>query len=177
VPFGWGSRDKSATPGAGLLDAFDRALPPDAASTGPASGWTDKDTRSLLGRDLSIFTLFMGEHVRSSVGDGALRFLMPDTKPSLIAWNGRDGWRSDWPSAEPGIAFASDWTGRLYLLASGKRFRNAEPPVILLDPNSAEVAVLDYAFGEFMGGAIAADWRNLLEADRLDEWRAAGGQN
>jgi hypothetical protein len=118
----------------------------------------------------------MADRARSSVGNGILRLLMPHTRPSLIDWNGRHGWRSDWPSAEPGIAFASDWTGRLYLLATNKKIRNGEPPVVLLNPAAAEVAVLDYTFAEFLGEAIAADWRKLLEVDRLDEWRVAGGR-
>lgn len=175
MPFEWRTKDKRAPLDLGLLDAFERALPPDVVGTGPASGWTDKDTRSLLGGDLPLFTAFMAERARSPVGNGLLRFLMPHTQPSLIDWNGREGWRSDWPSAGPAIAFASDWTGRLYLLAKGKQIRDGEPPVALLDPAAAEVEILDYTFGEFLGDAIAADWRNLLEADRLDQWRAAGG--
>lgn len=176
MPFGWGNRDKAAPPDTGLLDAFDRALPPDAASTGPASGWTDKDTRSLLGRDLPLFTVFMAERARSSVGNGVLRFLLPNTEPSLIGWNDRQGWRSDWPSVEAGTAFASDWRGGIYLLGKNKKIRDGEPPVVFLDPAAAEVVVLDCTFGEFLGEVMAADWPNLLEADRLDAWRAAGGE-
>ena len=35
---------------------------------------------------------------------------------------------------------------------------------------------LDYSFGEFIGKALAEDWRNLLDVDRLDAWRAAGNE-
>jgi hypothetical protein len=52
--------------------------------------------------------------------------------------------------------------------------KNGEPALGLLAPTTGESIVLDYSFGEFLGEALTKDWRTLLDADRLDEWRAAG---
>jgi hypothetical protein len=174
VPFGWGKKDEAGPLDTSALDAFGRALPGDLGSMGPASGWTEKSTKDLLGRELPIFTAFIAEHARSSVAGGALRFLLPSTNPSLVSWNGRGGWHSDWPSVQPGVAFATDWMGRLFLFLPKVKVRNGEPALGLLVPTTGESIVLDYSFGEFLGQAMATDWRNLVEADRLDEWRAAG---
>lgn len=174
MPFGWGKKSESATADTSGLDAFERALPGDPGSIGPATGWTEKQTRDLLGRDLPLFTAFMSERARSSVGGGVLRILLPQTEPSLVGWNGRDGWRSDWPSIQPGVVFATDWMGRLFLLLPKVKGKDGELGLGLLVPTTGEMIVLEYSFGEFLGDALASDWRNLLEADRLDEWRAAG---
>ena len=104
MPF-WGNMKEPAPVDTTSLDAFARALPGDAGSVGPVAGWTDKRTRDLLGRDLPLFTAFLSGPARSSVGGGALRFLLPETDPSLVEWNDRGGWRSDWPSVKPAIAF------------------------------------------------------------------------
>jgi hypothetical protein len=175
VPFGWGPKDKPEPPDASALDAFERALPADPGSSGPVA-WTDRDTRALLGRDLPLFTVFMAERVRSSVGGGLLRFLTPDTHPSLTGWNARNGWRSDWPSAPSSVAFASDWLGRLYLLSTDKQTRNGEPVVLVLDHATAAIEPVDVTFGEFLGKGLAGNPRVALDADRLDEWVASGGQ-
>jgi len=175
VPFGWRNKDDAERPDTAPLDAFDRALPPDPGSSGPAR-WTDKDTRSLLGRDLPLFTIFMAERARASVGGGLFRFLLPDARPYLTGWNAGNGWRADWPSAPAAVAFASDWTGRLYLLSTGKQVRNSEPIVLVLDPATAEIESVDMTFGEFLGRGLATNPRHVLEADRLDAWVAAGGE-
>lgn len=175
MPFGWGNKDKPVVTDPGPLDAFEAALPPDPGSVGPVSGWSDKDTRSLLGSDVPLFTLFMAERVRSSVGGGLLRFLLPRSQPSITEWNKPGGWRSDWPSVPPGVVFASDWTGRLYLFSGSRPLPNGEPSIALLDPATAEAEPLDLTLGEFLGNALARSWCDLLGADRLDAWRATGG--
>ncbi len=109
-----------------------------------------------------------------SAGGGALRFLRPQTHPSLVSWNARGGWRSDWQSVQPGVVFATDWMGRLFLLLAKVQRSDGETAIGLLVPSTGESIVLDYSFGVFLGEALTTDWRNLLEADRLDEWRAAG---
>ncbi len=174
MPFGLGKKEDPAGIDVGALDAFAQALPGDPGSIGPASIWTEKETRELLGRDLPTFTTFLAERARSSVGGGVLRFLLPQTDPSLLEWNSRGGWRSDWASAPPGVVFATDWLGRLFLLLLKERRRNGEPALGLLVPTTGESIVLDYSFGEFLGKALATDWQNLLDAHGLDEWRAAG---
>ena len=177
MPFGWGKKhEQSAQPDMSVLDTFERAMPADAHSAGPAVGWSEEKTFELLQRPLPLFTVFLAERARSSVGGGVLRFLLPETEPSLTTWNGPDGWRSDWPSLPPAVAFASDWMGRLYLLASREQLRHGEPPVAILAPTTGEFELLDYTFGEFLAEALAADWEELLDVQRLAEWRVAGGQ-
>jgi len=175
MPFGWGKKQPHATEiDLRALDALAQALPPDPESGGPAPAWTERDTRNLLGHDHPLFTTFIAERARASVGGGILRFLLPETRPSLVAWNRRDGWASDWPSAVPGIAFATDWMGRLFLLARKLEIRSGEPHTIILAPQTGECDVLDYSFAELLE-AFAGDWRSLLEADRFDAWKASGG--
>ena len=173
MPFGWRKKDEPVKLDTGELDAFDRALPGDAGSIGPAVGWTEKDTRVLLGRDLPMFTAFVAGHARSSVAGGAMRFLLPSTNPSLVSWNSRGGWHADWPSVEPSVAFATDWMGRLFLLLPRSNGKGGGPALGLLETSTGELTVFDYAFAEILA-ALAGDWRGLLAADRLDEWRAAG---
>ena len=172
----WGNKRELAPVDTTALDTFARALPGDAESVGPAAGWTDRQTRDLLGRDLPLFTAFLSGPARSSVAGGALRFLLPETDPSLVGWNGRGGWRSDWPSVKPAVVFATDWLGRLFFLHSNVRRKDGEPALGMLDSTTGESVDLDYSFGEFIGKALAEDWRNLLDADRLDAWRDAGNE-
>jgi hypothetical protein len=156
------------------LDAFERALPPDPDAAGPIGTWMDRDTKNLLGRDLPLFTAFMRERVRSSVGDGVLRFLLPDTRPSLLGWNGAEGWHADWPSMTPGVVFASDWMGDLFMVSSRMKRPDGQPSVAMLVPATAEVVDLEVDFGEFLGVSMAFSWQELLMASRLSEWQAAG---
>ncbi len=176
MPFGRGKKDELAAVDTSAFTAFERALPADPGSTGPAANWTEKQTRDLLGCDLPLFTAFLSGHARSSVGGGALRFLLPKTDPSLVGWNGREGWHSDWPSVQPGVVFATDWMGRLFLLHPNVKRKDGEPTLGLLVPMTGESILLDYSFAQFIGEALANDWRNLLEADRLGAWRAAGNE-
>lgn len=174
MPFGWGKKGEPAALDTTALDAFGRALPGDPGSTGPAQGWTEKNTHDLLGRDLPLFTEFIAGRAKSSVGGGALRFLLPATHPSLVAWNARSGWHSDWPSTQPGVVFATDWIGRLFLLLPRVKGKGGEPGLGLLVPMTGESILLDYSFGEFLGEALVNEWRDLLEIARLEEWNAAG---
>lgn len=173
MPFGWGRKEAGALD-VGLLDAFDAALSPDPGAAGPAVGWTARDTKALTGREIPLFTVFMAERARTSVGAGLLRFLLPASSPSIEGWNGQGGWHSDWPSFPGGAAFASDWLGRVYLFADGKP-KGDEPRVARFDPATAEREVFDATFGEFVGDAMPRLWRDLLSVDILDAWRGAGG--
>jgi hypothetical protein len=122
VPFGWGEKGKSAQPPeTRLLDAFSASLKPDPGAAGPVADWTDRDTKGLLGRDHALFTAFMRDHVHSSYENGVLRFLTPGTQPSLVTWNGKDGWHSDWPSFAAATAFATNWMGHVFLLGTKPR--------------------------------------------------------
>jgi hypothetical protein len=62
-----------------VLETFEKAMPADPHSAGPAIGWSEEMTLALLKRNLPLFTVFLAERARSSVGGGALRFLLPDT--------------------------------------------------------------------------------------------------
>jgi hypothetical protein len=174
MPSGWSRKDEPEPIDTGSIDAFEEALPGDPGSVGPGAGWTAKDTRELLGRDLPTFTAFVAERARSSVGGGALRFLLPQTDPSLVTWNRRGGWRSDWPSLDPCIAFATDWKGGLYVLMTKTRRADGEPAIGRLDAVTGELAGLDASDAQFLGEVLARGWRDELDADRLDAWRAAG---
>lgn len=155
MPFGWGNKG-SAVPDITLLDAFERALPPDPDAAGPIGTWTDRDTKGLLGLDLPLFTAFMRERARSSVGGGVLRFLLPDSRPSLLGWNARNGWHSDWPSLPSGVVFASDWMGNLFLMSPKRKGPGGQPSVVMLAPATSEVVDLEVGFGEFLGELMAA---------------------
>jgi hypothetical protein len=172
MPFGFGR--KAAMPiDTSLLDAFVAALPPDAGTSGPAPKWTERDTTQLAGRDIPLYTLFMNTSARQTFSGGLLRFLLPQTSPSITAWNSLDGWHSDWPSVADGGVFATDWLGRLYLFAPDKPKRD-EPSVVRFDPATARRDVFNATFGEFFGDAMPRLWRQLLSYDFLESWRAAG---
>lgn len=174
MPFGLGRKSDLRPPDPGRFEAFDRALPADPESVGPVPGWTDRDTRDLLGRDLPSFTAFIAGHARSSVAGGALRFLLPDSRPSLTAWNGRSGWQSDWRSKPPAIAFASDWLGGLFLLLAKGQRADGEPALGILTTTTGESTRLEASFEAFIGDVLPGEWRSLLAVDRLETWRAAG---
>jgi hypothetical protein len=171
VPLGWGDRrkDEQRDPIVVLVETLGR----DEGASSPAPEWDANHTRRLLGSDVPLFTRFIRESGGRSFGGGMLRFLSAESEPSVSRW-GRSGWREDWPTLPPGVVFATDWCGRLYLFASGKKLRNGEPRVARFDPAAAEPAVLDANFGEFLGGVIPSHWRELLDADRLETWVAAG---
>jgi len=173
MPFRLG-RKEPPPPDAALLDAFAAALSPDPGADGPATRWSPQDTKALVGRDVPLFTLFMAERSRSSFGGGLLRFLLPQTRPSITDWNSRDGWHSDWPSVPGGFVFASDWLGRLYLLVDEKRHGD-EPHVALFDPVTVEFESFGSTFGEFLGNMMPRLWRVLLEVELFEAWRGAGG--
>lgn len=174
--FGLGKKHEPAPLDPSRFDAFHRTLPGDPDCLGPATGWSDRDTRDLLGRDVPAFSAFLAAHARSSVGGGALRFLLPDTDPSLLTWNRRDGWQADWPSTQPAVVFASDWMGRLFLALKKVRGFNGEPALGLLVPATGESLLLEYSFEELVCDLLPSRWREILEIDRLDAWRAAGNE-
>lgn len=175
MPFGLGSKQKSDEASVSMFGAFRQALPPDDPTARPGS-WDEKLARSFLGRDVPTLHVFMRE-AHPSVGGGLLRFFLPRTDPSFAAVNGRDGWWSDWPSMPPGVAFASDWLGRLYILPRNGQLRQGEPRVARLDAAAAQFDVFDATFAEFIAEALPRMWRELLDTDLLDAWRAAGGQS
>jgi len=50
-----------------------------------------------------------------------------------------------------GVAFATDWLGRLYLFDVAAKGKKGEPAIALLAPSMAEWVQLDYGFGELLG--------------------------
>jgi hypothetical protein len=170
--FGRGKSEVQAD--AERLDAFARAFPADPGSVGPAPDWNEKRTKDLLGLEMPTFTAFVARYARSSVASGLLRFFLPQTDPSLIGWNARDGWHSDWPSVQPAIAFASDWMGRLFLLLPKSRRRDGEPSVGILTTSTGELIVLEDSFATLLGEFLPSEWAEALELDRAKEWQAAG---
>jgi hypothetical protein len=96
VPCGWGRKGEPEALDTSALDAFRQALPGDPGSNGPAHGWTPKDTRDLPGRDFPLFTAFFARPARSSVGGGALRFLLRATNRRSLLYQD-DPSKSDRP--------------------------------------------------------------------------------
>jgi hypothetical protein len=172
VPFGLGRRDEAAAdPRA--LDALLSALPADPVAIGPATGWAPSHTKRLLGRDLPLFTHFMAERVRSSVGGGLLRFLTPATEPSIDELNGSHGWNEDWPSIPSGVVFATDWLGALYLFSHSKP-KNGQPRIARLDSATAQYELYDATFADFCLGRIGLGWQDLLAVELFQAWRRSG---
>jgi hypothetical protein len=135
--------------------------------------WTNKDTKDLLGSDDATFTAFVAEHAGDSFLDGALRFLPLTGQIGLAPWNGKAGWRSDWPSLPKAIAFASDWRGNLWLFDPG-RYESGEHSVAVLELASGDYSVIDLPFRGFLRMLLNSA-RELLDLGALEAWIAAGG--
>ena len=105
---------------------------------------------------------------------GLLRFLLPQTDPSLTVWNARQGWHSEWPSIEPAVAFASDWMGRLFLLLPKSRRSDGEPSAGILTTGTGELIVLEDSFATLLGEFLPSQWADALDLTRAQQWQAAG---
>jgi hypothetical protein len=171
VPFGFGRREPPPSP---LLASFRETFEPDASPARQAT-WTGGDTKGLVGLEAAPFTEFMSGPVPQSVANGLLRFLTPDSHPSLTGWNGPTGWRSAWPSLPAAAAFATDWFGRVYMLATDTT-KGGQPRVARLDPSSGQREVFDATFDEFLGDALPRVWERMLSTDLRDQWLASGGR-
>ena len=174
MPFGFGK--KAASESRELdIRPFLRAWPRDPASAS-GGGWTADSSKRLVGRDLPGFTAFMEHFAGASFGGGILRFLDPAGQPSIFDWNSPNGgWHDDWPSMPQGIAFATDWLGRLYLF-DPRPLRGGDPPIGLLDPAAGQYERTEWSFEEFVGPVLADDGRGLLDADRFAAWTGSGGR-
>jgi hypothetical protein len=173
MPFSFGKKP-TTTPTSVDISALAAAFPKDDHLSGTGS-WTTRDAKGLLGLDLPSFTGFISEQAGASFGGGLLRILAPDTRPSLLDWNRRDGWHHDWPSVPAAKVFASDWLGRLYLLDPARR-PDGQPRVALLDPATGEYEVIDHSFDELIEEIWPTAGHDLFDVDRFDAWQQTGGR-
>lgn len=163
--------------GAERFSRFLNKFVSDDISTGPAAGWTDEDTRNLIGHPSPSFTEFLSTHARTSYGGGLLRFLLPDETPSLLSWNGETGWGLDWPRWRRHlVVFAYDWMGRQFTF-DRQRLDNAskEPMINILEPGTGEVLEIPEDFYGFINRELVDYEDAALAAGFYREWRAAGG--
>ncbi len=151
---------------------FQQSFAPTAVTTGPFPEWSSSETRSLLGRDLDVFTMFLQTSARASFEDGVLRFLTP-TK--LVSWNAPDAWKISWGSrrAERLSVFATDWLGR-QLALDHDRERDGEPLVTLLDVATGVLSELPCTFAPFLNDALVDERDTILAFSLYRTWRAAG---
>lgn len=111
----------------------------------------------------------------SSYGNGLIRFLLPGLQPCLEAWNGPNGWKSEWPKhSDRLIVVAYDWMGRLYAL-DRKRSRGGEMLSARFEPGAAELLVNDCTFAELIGTELVEFANDILSTEFFSKWRAAGG--
>jgi hypothetical protein len=155
------------------IERFVAALPPDDGLDQP-SKWDDAATRKLLGHDDATFTAFISRYAGRSFGGGLFRALPIEGALGLSAWNGRLGWRMDWPSVPRSIAFAADWRGNLYLLDE-RRTTAGERRIAWLDIATGELESPDVAFSEFLGAAVPGMHGTLLDEALYSSWLSGGG--
>jgi hypothetical protein len=170
LPF-WDRRRAQHADDRAIAD-FVQALPPTMRGTGHR--WTERDTRNLLGSDDPTFTAFVAQHGGDSFLGGALRLLPPIGDLGLVSWNGKAGWRNDWPSIPKAVVFATDWRGNLFLF-DPSRLQSGERSVAVLEIATGDYAVIDLPFAGFLRMLLHFS-RELLDLETLDAWIAAGGQ-
>ncbi len=159
------------------VEAFNERYRPDHGASGPFLAWARKDTLRLLDYEPALFTDFMQSQARASYERGLFRVLGIRTRPSIVGWNGPEGWRADWPEhATRLVVFAYDWMGRLYGLDTS-RVLQREPLVARLDPGNGEVFVSDTSFAEFLLADVVHYGDDLMDCHRFTDWlRSDGGR-
>jgi hypothetical protein len=156
-----------------LLDQYLQAHPPDSPLS-TRLPWTEGDTRRLLGEDPRDFTPFFAQLPAASFDHGLLRWLLPELEPSITAWNADGGWKTDWPSQQELIAFASDWLGRLYVFNRASRIRS-EFEIARLEPGSGMLVDSGSTFSDFVGTDLIRHKADLLSTDYYEDWLDQGG--
>lgn len=155
---------------------FLRQYPPDAGARGPASDWTTQNTVKLVGGDPRCFTEFLSGPARESFGQGVLRFLLPDSRPSLVSWNSPLGWQASWlPWKDRLVVFAYDWLGR-QIGFDRQRVQSGEPLIGILEPGTGEFLETPETFLGFMERELV-DFSDAAVAVKFySQWRENGGE-
>lgn len=168
----WGRR-REAPSDEEAIARFTSALVIDPAPD-PALPWDERATRKLLGVDDPTFTSFVARYAGRSFGGGILRFQAHAGGVGLTRWNGPNGWRQDWPSLPPGVVFASDWQGNLFMF-DPRRMATGERSIAWLAIGTGEYEVLDQSFSEFVGSVLPRMWRDILDLSTFSSWLDSGG--
>ena len=161
-----------------MFDAFQQAFPPDAGRVPSEYPWTEDKTLSLLGVVPEGYTEWVAGHAVPSYGNGVIRFLLPDTSPSLLIWNGAAGWASDWVSWKGRlVVFAFDWLGRQFAFDRGRIDPVSQEPLIaVLEPGTGYVLEVPETFQGFMERELVQYPDAALATDFYREWLGRGGQ-
>lgn len=104
----------------------------------------------LLGYRLTDYTEFLTEVARSSFAGGLIRFLLPQTDPSIFSWNSPEGWVSDWKQWDGRlVVFAYDWLGRQISFDLARR-EDDEPLISILEPGTGQLLEVPENFHGFI---------------------------
>lgn len=157
-----------------LFLAFSSAFLADEGATGPCPLWSASETHSVFGGEPRLYTEFINKVARSSFDDGALRFLLPTTEPSLESWNAPSGWMAEWPNIPKFFTvFAFDWQGNQYGFDK-RRQVNGEPLVGMLEPGAGKLLKLPTTFAEFIGREVVQNREALLACSFYRKWLEQG---
>lgn len=147
----------------------------DPLALGPATNWTEQDTMAITGFALPSYTKFIRQIARSSYNDNLLRFLLPNSNPSLISWNAKSGWSEHWERwRERLIVFGFDWLGR-QIAFDKHRMKGGEPMIAILEPGTGELLEVPETFPGFIVNELVNFTDAALAVEFYKQWILAGG--
>jgi hypothetical protein len=144
---------------------------PNADLAGSVAVWTADETAHFVGQHVDAYTEFVSKLARPSYNGGLIRFLLPNTKPSLTQWNSDAGIFGGWPQAKPFFrVFAFDWQGNQ--LGFDRRFigHNGEPLISQLEMGTGKVLKMPVTFSELLDSEMIENREAVLCASAFTEW-------
>ncbi|MCD9189198.1 MAG: DUF1851 domain-containing protein [Pyrinomonadaceae bacterium] len=154
-----------------MFKNFNIKFKPDAESI----GWNNNSLehsgiKSIYEQLPKSYFEFLTQTARSSYSGGLIRFLLPQTNPSLLIWNAPNGWISDWEKWGRKFVFAYDWLGRQISL-DFTRVENNEPLVTILEPGTGEMLEVPENFEGFLERELIDYSDAALASNFFNEWK------
>jgi hypothetical protein len=148
----------------------------DPGAIGPDPDWVEQDTRRLVGFRPRLYTEFISQLARNSYNQGVVRFLLPQTLPSLLNWNTPSGWQQDWVQWKDRlVVFAYDWLGR-QIAFDNRRLRDGEPSVAILEPGTGQLLEVPQTFAGFITMELVRYHDAALALQLHEQWLSTGGR-